>query len=399
MNDPDPQPKPTAIRALNEQRVADLSARARRTLQETARQPDRGELDAAQRNLTAAMALAGEHVECLRLEGLLLQRRGRLDEAMQVLIRAAAKRPDDALILASLGGVQFASHDFDTARATLGRACALSPDCAFAWSELAKLLDTQGHTDAARSAFERFLKLQPGHLLARVGLAGTLKALGRIDESAAEYRRVITRNKRMYQAWFSLVDLKTVPLASGEIAELARLAADPGFQPLARASLAFALGKVREDDGRQNEAFAAFERANSTMRGISKWNAGAFSRGVDAVITTFGQLPVPAAGLRGEEVIFIVSLPRSGSTLVEQILAAHPHVEGASELPDLSAVLGEESARRDIGFPQSVATATATDADWQRLGERYLQRTARWRERHPRSTDKMPSNWRMLGAA
>jgi hypothetical protein len=95
------------------------------------------------------------------------------------------------------------------------------------------------------------------------------------------------------------------------------------------------------------------------------------------------------------EAIFIVGMPRSGSTLFEQILAAHPGVEGASELPDLGDVVQAESKRRGKPFPQWIADATA--GDWDRLGRDYLQRTARWRSSRPRFTDKMPENWKLAG--
>ena len=97
----------------------------------------------------------------------------------------------------------------------------------------------------------------------------------------------------------------------------------------------------------------------------------------------------------GQEVIFVVGQPRSGSTLFEQVLAAHPEVEGASELPDLGIVLQRESVRRGTPYPQWVPHATA--ADWHRLGNDYLQRTARWRADKPRFTDKLPENWKHAG--
>ncbi|MEO8460859.1 MAG: sulfotransferase, partial [Dokdonella sp.] len=100
---------------------------------------------------------------------------------------------------------------------------------------------------------------------------------------------------------------------------------------------------------------------------------------------------------QGDEVIFIVSLPRSGSTLTEQILASHPEVEGGNELPDLQRILEAESRRRRKPFP--VWVGEATPADWQRMGEEYLARTARWREKRPRFTDKLPRNWLQAGAA
>jgi hypothetical protein len=99
----------------------------------------------------------------------------------------------------------------------------------------------------------------------------------------------------------------------------------------------------------------------------------------------------------GREVVFIVSLPRAGSTLVEQIVAAHPEVEGAGELPDLSIVIDEESRRRGAAFPAWVGEAGT--ADWRRLGERYLERTARWRTERPRFTDKSLLNVPYVGAA
>jgi hypothetical protein len=101
--------------------------------------------------------------------------------------------------------------------------------------------------------------------------------------------------------------------------------------------------------------------------------------------------------VQGDEVIFIVSMPRAGSSLTEQILASHPLIEGAGELDDLTAVIAAESQRRDMPFPQWVATTSAQD--WQRLGQHYLQRTARWQRPGMRFTDKLPGNWLRVGAA
>jgi hypothetical protein len=99
---------------------------------------------------------------------------------------------------------------------------------------------------------------------------------------------------------------------------------------------------------------------------------------------------------QGQEVIFLVGLPRSGSTLVEQVLASHPRVEGASELPYLQQVIEEESQRRRRPFPLWAAEASA--ADWTRLGRDYLRRSARWRQQRPIATDKLPDNWLFTGA-
>ncbi|WP_240046165.1 sulfotransferase family protein [Rhodanobacter glycinis] len=167
------------------------------------------------------------------------------------------------------------------------------------------------------------------------------------------------------------------------------------INPPDRIAMGFALGKVCEDQGNHERAFAALNAANAQLRELATWHAGAFHTHVDAMLAASARLPAPTDATLGHEVIFIVGLPRSGSTLFEQILAAHPDVEGASELPDLEQVLSEESARRRQPLLQWIGIASADD--WQRLGQRYLERTARWRQAKPRHTDKLPSNWLLSG--
>src|SRR6185312_7507313 len=130
-----------------------------------------------------------------------------------------------------------------------------------------------------------------------------------------------------------------------------------------------------------------------------KGDAGGERDRVQSILRTFATATPPQSlnASLGHEVIFIVSLPRSGSTLTEQILASHPDVEGANELPDLGNVLEAESRRTGLEFPAWVPNATP--ADWRRMGESYLERTARFRKSRSRFTDKALSNWRVVGAA
>ena len=156
-------------------------------------------------------------------------------------------------------------------------------------------------------------------------------------------------------------------------------------------------GRAQEDNGRYAESLISLEHANAVARRRRQWNAAAFSASITAINKAFESLPAtPKDDTLGRDVVFIVSIPRSGSTLVEQILASHGSVAGAGELPDLPQVLGEESHRRGRPFPEWVPEMQ--QEDWIRLGNRYLERTSHWRGEFPVSTDKLPNNWMYVGA-
>jgi tetratricopeptide (TPR) repeat protein len=256
----------------------------------------------------------------------------------------------------------------------------------------------EGSVAEARDAFERAIALEPRHAMARVRLADALVYLGDLDAAAAAYRAAIALNPQCGPAWWGLAAMRTVPFDDGEYARLRELRTDPTVAEPDHIAMGFALAKAHEDRARYDDAFATLREANASMRRRIDWRAGDFSARVDRMLAAFAA-PARASDddTLGREVIFVVSLPRSGSTLTEEILAAHPDVEGASELPDLGAVIEEESARRGAGFLQWATEAQP--ADWSRLGKRYLERTARWRRTRPRFTDKMPGNWLYLGAA
>jgi hypothetical protein len=130
----------------------------------------------------------------------------------------------------------------------------------------------------------------------------------------------------------------------------------------------------------------------------AKWDAAEEVLLTDAIQDAFANaVPESPDATAGNEAILITGMPRSGSTLVEQILASHPAVEGANEINDMPQLIDAESRRRRSAFPLWVAGAAAED--WQRLGKDYLARTARWRAAKPRFTDKNLLGWHYVGAA
>jgi tetratricopeptide (TPR) repeat protein len=380
-----------------DERLTGLPARAQRLLRDARQALEMRRAREAQQLLQRATEFSGDHPEHLRLLGIALQMQGKPREAVAALRRALERGPGDALILTNLGTALRAAGDYETAIVTLRRACDLAPDLAAGWFNLGRALASDRRTGEAHEAYARALRCDPAHVRARISYGDTLRTLGKGAEAAVEYRRAL-EHPGSIEAWTRLSGLQTVQLTAAETAELERLFSKPALSENDRVIVGFALARALEQNGRYSEAFTVLSSANAVKRRQMQWDAQQFSQRIDAIMKNFATPPATdSPPTLGREVIFVVSLPRAGSTLTEQILASHPDVEGANELPDLGQVLEEEGRRTGLEFPDWVARAKP--ADWHRLGQDYLKRTARWRREHPTFTDKGLSNWRLLGAA
>jgi len=362
----------------------------------TAHALESGRVDEAEREIAPVVARFPRQPEVLRLFASVESLRGRNDMAILAMRRAVEQRPRDALYQNTLGTILADAGAYDEAIAALRRCCEIEPALALAWYNLGVLLVRCVRPAEAVDALHEAVRLAPDHVAARALLADQLRVANRADDAAAEYRRIIAAQPHAGMAWWGLADLKTTKFAATDIGALRAARADPRAGDDERIAIGFALAKALDDHGEYAESLAALESANAIARRRRPWSSTSFASTMDAIRAAFTPPPPPAPRALGEGVIFIVSLPRSGSTLIEQILASHSKVEGAGELPDLPLTIAEESKRRGVAFPQWTA-ATSPD-DWQRLGRRYLERTAHWRLKRPHFTDKLPNNWQFIGA-
>jgi Flp pilus assembly protein TadD len=375
--------------------MAGLTAVQVGRLQGVARAIRDGALARAQELLLDLSRTVPDHPEVLRLGGIALNRQERFADARALLERAARSRPDDALLLSDLGTALAGCGEPRRALELWRRACALEPKNPLFWFNLGRNLQIEGESEEAAEALTHAAELAPRFVPARVLLGNALAHLGRFDEASQSYRQAIALEPTCGDAWHGLSNIKTRPLEEGDLATLEALLARPTLSEPDRIAIAFALGNALEDHRRYAEAYRVLCEANASSRRLAAWDRAAHSRQVDAVLAACERLPAPRDASLGKEVIFVVSLPRSGSTLFEQILAAHPQVEGASELTTLDELFHEESRARAKPFPAWVADAGPED--WARLGRLYLERTAQWRRNRPRHTDKMPENWIYAG--
>jgi tetratricopeptide (TPR) repeat protein len=394
-----PANRMTGTGALHTQgRNAGLSEAALRLLRQAGVAIKEGRLDAAEEALAGACALMPSHPEVKRMRGVLLSRTGRFQDAIATLQPLLDATPGDPLLLNDLASALYGAGSTDDAFAMWQRACEIAPDFAVAWFNYGKNRKSEGDVENAIPLLERAIALDPDTPATRVILGDALTYAGRIEDAIAHFRAALRMRPDFGAAWWGLASIKTVSLSARDVETLESIWRADGLADADRIPIGFALGKAHEDAGRYSAAFSAYSEANALMRRSTPWDPTAFSAQIDAILDPGNQPTAQASpAALGSEVILIVSLPRSGSTLTEQILAAHPEVEGASELPTLGKVIREESQRRRREFPEWMPEATADE--WERLGRDYLARTARWRERKPRFTDKMPNNWPFLGAA
>jgi tetratricopeptide (TPR) repeat protein len=384
------------VRTMNE-RTAGLPERAERLVTRAERWIERREFDVAEKTLKEALDLAPEHFEVLRLLAVTQHVRQRYPQAIALLRRAAAAAPDDALVQNNLGSALAESGDMDGAIEAFRRATELKADIPTSWFNLGKAYAATLRHDDAEAAYSHAIAVDPDGFPAHVQRANALRAAGRIDEAAAAFRRAIDLAPTSAEAWAGLAGLDASKLDDTDLARIEALYARKDLTAASHCLFGLAYALALEARGRYREAFDTTLAVHAIRRRQNRWDAAGASRIVDDIADAFTAPPAGAddASL-GAEIIFLVGMPRSGSTLAEQILAAHPEVEGAGELNALPEILREESARRGIDFPHWAKDATPDD--WSRLGREYLSRTARWRKKHARSTDKNLQSWQLIGA-
>ena len=255
-----------------------------------------------------------------------------------------------------------------------------------------RALKNLGRPQQAIAHLEAVLGEQSDHIGAQITLADCLKAVGRIDEAAVQFRRTIENHPDNGLAWWSLSNLKSSEFSDDELLRLRELARTSRV-PADQACFEFALGKACEDQNLYSEAFGHYQQGNQIKRQLEPWDRDGFRRWLNSLKTAFEDKEIPQSPAIDERprVVFIVSLPRSGSTLTEQILAAHSEVSAASELPWLPELIAGEARSRKQGLANWAARASASELS--ALREAYYQKSQYWHQNRAVFTDKLPGNF------
>jgi len=358
---------------------------------------------------------------------------GRLADAERQLRQVLTREPANAAAGHVLGEVLARQGRVQAAEAVLARVVNLAPGLNLARQALALALQRLGRHAEAVAQLDLLLGRDPRNFRARMAKAAslaetgdyasaadvtaevtaafpdqprgwlilghTLRTLGRAEAAEAAFQRCLDLDPDCAEAWWSLANLKAYRFAPPALAAMETKLAAAGLAPADRSLIGFALAKAREDEGRDAEAFALYAEANALQRALRPYDADAthaaaqrakalFTPGFFAERAGWGE---PAA-----DPIFIVGLPRSGSTLVEQILASHPEVEATRELMDVQRMADWVAAQGPAPYPAPLAGLPR--AAIRQLGRDYLERTRPLRRLgRDRFIDKAPWNWLYVG--
>ena len=266
-------------------------------------------------------------------------------------------------------------------------------------------LSKVGDNEESLRLYEELAKRQPDNADIRISIANLRKIIG--DAGAADnYRKVLEIAPHNGEAWWSLANLKTFRFTDEDVASMEAAMQSDALGEDDRFRLHFALGKALEDRGRDEEAFDHYRRGNAIRSMQARYYPAVTTELVERTERLFTKEFLDQREGWGEpasDPIFIVGMPRSGSTLVEQILASHPMVEGTAELPDVIVIARELEEGSPGGVPEGWRNypdvlAALSAEDVRRLGETYLDRTRIQRKTNrPRFIDKMPNNWQHVG--
>jgi tetratricopeptide (TPR) repeat protein len=368
---------------------APLPGRYHPRLLEAAIALNENRLDVAERILKPYLKEDPFDAAAIRMLAELAARIGRVRDAENLLRRAVELAPGWTAARANLAMLLGRMGRPAEAMELLDEIFAEEPEDLGHWSLKAATLGRLGDFEEGIKIYEDLIARVPNRARVWVSYGHMLKTVGRLTEGIAAYRKAITLKPTLGDAWWSLANLKTFKFDEADVLKMRAALETPGLSDPDRFLIDFALGKAMHDAGRPDEAFAHYSKANALRLETHPYRAQALTRIVDRCIEKFRAEAFAdrPGGCEARDPIFIVSLPRSGSTLLEQILSSHSLVEGTTELQDIPVL-----SRRIGAYPKDVLALDATAR--RELGEEYLKRASvQRRTDKPFFIDKLPNNW------
>jgi tetratricopeptide (TPR) repeat protein len=363
------------------------------------RQGRSGEAEQLYRSI---LVLDGRHFGTLHNLGFMRLQQGKRDEAEQLLRKALKVQPKSVEALNTLGMVLHVKGQFREAAACFEKALAPDPTHANVHNNLGAALHLLDRYDRAIDCYRRALALDPRYADAHRNLGNALQAVGKIDDARRAYEAAIEVAPHRAELYLSLADCKRFTKGDPHLIAMEAMAREADELPESeRVNLHFALAKALADIGEYARSFGELLAGNSLKRQRLTYDEAAALQKFERVRAVFTPELIRDRRVEGEPSsvpVFVIGMMRSGTTLIEQILASHPQVFGAGERADLKqAVEAVVSRRADrlAGYPEAVAALSAKQM--RQIGVHYLANIRKNRARAARIIDKMPTNFLFAG--
>jgi tetratricopeptide (TPR) repeat protein len=358
-----------------------------------------GSAQAAEQVIRPFLLQNPEHVEGMRLLARIGMHMGVLDDAEFLLQNVLERSPDYHAARHDYAEVLADRHKHLEALEQIRMLLQVEPrNTVFRALEGNALVGLGRHEEALQKFFE-LREETPTNPTLHLAIAHSLKTVGRQADAIESYRRAAEVRPSFGDAYWSLANLKTYRFSDEELAAMRRAEADPATPPVDRYHLDFALGKALEDRAEYGESFHFYAQGNALKKAEARYDRASFERNArrqTEVCTREFFATREGWGCAAPDPIFIVGLPRAGSTLLEQILASHSAVEGTKELAEIPRLVHVLSGRESTDYPDVLARLTSEQC--RQFGEQFIAETRIYRSSgRPFFIDKMPNNFRHVG--
>ena len=339
----------------------------------------------------------GNNIDALRFMGILAFKSGNHDIAEAMLTKALKLDPTYSLAWANLAQVFSVTGQLDKAKKSFKNILNMTPKNGLIWAEYGTVLTKLANYKEGRDAYLKALEFKPDSPRVHLSLGHVYKTMGEIDNSIDSYKNTILQNNLSGEAYWSLANLKTYSFSMNEIKDMEEtLKGD--MSDIERSQMHFALGKAYEVNKDFDKSFKNYYKGNKVKKGLIKYSSDDTTDKTKKILNFFNQENIQKlakSSIQDRDPIFVLGMPRSGSTLVDQIISSHSKVDGTQELPNIIKIAGELNTNNQNNYPDVLKELD--ESKLSNLGKDYISETAWARDNAPFFIDKMPNNFIHIG--
>ncbi|MGS2720482.1 tetratricopeptide repeat-containing sulfotransferase family protein [Paraglaciecola aestuariivivens] len=359
---------------------------------------NQGQIQAAEHQCRELLSLVPNEIRCLRLMAKISSAAGRPDVRLAILSHCVTERPLDCQL-----AIEYIDALIQTSQAAKALDYAQKqwlehPDNIGLLAVTAKAEVKVGDYAQAQNSYQKLLALQPDNSLGMLRLGNLCKIQGKLQEALNYYHQALTINPQLGEAYWNLANTKTYRFSALEISKMRELASGNKLDQHNLSLINFALGKALEDQQHYAQSFSFYQTANQILAKGSSYTKNNKNAALKQHFnsTLFANRQVPKAN--ENEAIFIVGLPRSGSTLVEQILASHSLIDGTMELTAMPQIVHSlDIGKNALPGQYPAAVEQLTQPQLEQLAQRYLDAVSPFRQGGKYFIDKLPANFQHIG--